>query len=321
MRGRLGLVWLIVLTVAAIGACSTRSAGPSDPASPTPNPSPKPSPTGRVYTVSEAIAARDAGELGSDQITLTGYWSDRSFGHSCGAPPQPQGELELGCHDGEFGISEANEAIGRLTPAGQWIPAESAHLSPWGTEDIGRRLVTLPLADGVPFPPVPIVVVGHFDDPRAADCRPQARQLCRERFVLDEIVSFDPASVPPPTPTPEPTPFPDPPPPAPFGPEACAGDVEYSFVGWTTTAELGTDAQREGHVFAMVTEEQVPLGDWWDEDLEGPLQPSRWWGQRICFTTDVEAAAFPEGPPILFDHVDGTTFREWQDGRREPGSP
>jgi hypothetical protein len=310
----------------AIG-CSAVSVSPDVPsadasASPTPSraPSASPEPTTAIegYTVSEALALRDAAELGSDPIVLVGYWTNRVVPHSCAAPPQPEGEIDVWCHDGESGITEANEAIGRLTNDDRFIPAESAHLTPYVPEAIARVLFGGLMQ--LEFPPVPIVVRGHFDDPRAADCHETRQQSCRERFVIDEILAFEPLSVPPATPPPTPTPFPSPAPAALFGPEMCAGDVEYAFVGWTTTKELNMGFERPGHVFAMVTKDVIPIGSWID-DPNGSGQQFRWWGQRVCVARDIEIGQ-PFNQVIMeFDAVHGTGFREWEDGRHEPGDP
>jgi hypothetical protein len=148
-----------------------------------------------AMTVGEAIARRDSGQLGSTPFVLTGFWTDRSYGHGCPAPLVEPGELELWCHDGEFGITEGAEPILSLTPGFQVVPATGPHLTPWMPESIAQRLVVPPVGD-FSFPPVPIVVVGHFDDPRAADCRPEARELCRDRLVIDSIVLLSPSVVP-----------------------------------------------------------------------------------------------------------------------------
>jgi hypothetical protein len=287
------------------------------PVAPTPTSTPTPGPSGTSLTVSEAIAKRDAGELGSSQITLVGYWTYRGSSHSCAAPRSNPGELEIYCHDGEFGITERDEAVINYTADFRAIPASGPFLTPFITNDLAQRLVLPPVGD-TPFPPVPIVVAGHFDDPRAADCRQEAMDVCRNRFVIDEILSFDPGSVPPPTPSPTPTPFPSPAPAALFGPEMCAGDVDYSFVGWTTTADLHIQFERPGHVYAMVTK-VMPIGDWINDPM-GSGQKFRWWGQKVCLTPDSEIG---NGFNSLIEYgsVRGTGFKEWEDGRHEPGDP
>lgn len=266
-----------------------------------------------AMTVSEVLAARAAGGLQSMSVTVEGYWSDRSVIHSCGAPEGQPGELELYCVDGEFGITELNEPIREYDADFQYTEATSPRLTPYvPNEPAFAPLFNLPFTNGQFYPPVPIIVGGHFDDPRSSDCRAEARQLCADRLVLERVVSFEPDSVPPSTPTPAPTPFPEVTPQALFGPEACSGDVEYSLVGWTTLDELGLDYGPEGPVYAMVTKDVIPMGDW----VEGPYGPGegfRWWGQRICWAQ--------EGQPgmMSFGHVPGTSFKEWRDGRHEPG--
>jgi hypothetical protein len=184
-----------------------------------------------------------------------------------------------------------------------------------GAENLERLLF-----GRLPLPPVPIAVVGHFDDARAADCRVTARQLCRDRFVLDEVLAFDPSSVPPATPTPTPTPFPSPAPSPLFDKEECPGDVDYAFVGWTTTDALNIGTHFDGYVFAMVTADVIPIGEWID-DPNGSGQTFRWWGQRVCYSEDYHIGGPSNDVIMSFTAVDGTGFKEWEDGRQEPGDP
>jgi hypothetical protein len=156
-------------------------------------------------TVGEAIARRDGGQLGSSPFLLTGFWSNRSFGHTCPLSAREPGDLEIWCHDGEFGITEGAEPILTLTPDFDVIPATGPYLTPWMPDAIVEQLVLQPVGD-FSLPPTPIVVVGHFDDPRAADCRLEARQLCRDRLVIDSILSFQPPVAPARNPAAPPTP-------------------------------------------------------------------------------------------------------------------
>lgn len=130
--------------------------------------------------------------------------------------------------------------------------------------------------------------------------------------MLESILVFEPASVPPPTPTPPPTPFPSPAPPGLFPPEQCNGDVPYSFVGWTTTAELDSSADHAGHVWAVVTHDAVPIGDWFEDPNLPRGHFSRALGRRVCLATELQ----PEG--IKYNVLNGTAYREWDDGRRTP---
>ena len=161
-----------------------------------------------VMTVSEALAAHEASGLPDGRVAMHGYWTAYQVMHTCVPPPpgEQPGELELRCNDGEFGITERNEPIwvvdirrGQVT-----YTARGPHLTPWIPNDLPRieELFTLPFINGQWYPPVPIVVVGHFDDERAMDCRLEAQQLCRDRLVIDRIMEFEPGAVPTPGVTP-----------------------------------------------------------------------------------------------------------------------
>jgi len=275
-----------------------------------------------VQSVSELLAARAAGHAPGGPYALRGYWTDRTYGHTC-APPlssdgQP-GELELYCSDGEWGITERNEAIKDLTIQRRanetsigGPPAAGPHLTPLVPAIVEMQpLFALNFVNGQFWPPVPIVVVGHFDDPRAADCRKSARQLCLDRFVIDRVVMFEPDSVPAPTPSPSPTPFPvADPPPALFTDDRCYDGAPKSFTGWILFSELDIGLEGPGHVYAMVTRDVVPIGDWWNNPSY-PAHKTRWWGRGVCYAVDTGSLGFAS--------IEGTTFLEVDDGRHIEG--
>lgn len=216
--------------------------------------------------------------------------------------------------DREFGITELDEHIEVMDQHGYTTPGTGPWLTPFVNGDVAgaQALFSLPYINGQLFTPVPIVVVGHFDDPRAADCRPKARQLCKERFVIDRIVTFDPGSMPTPGPTPTPTPFPfaDPPPP-PYPVDQCVGTNPTSFVGWKTLRELGIERNLPDEVqFIVIARDPIPIGDWFDDPNDGTRY--RLWGQRVCY-----GSQFDEGA-ISFTALPGTAFREYPDGHHEP---
>ena len=275
-----------------------------------------------VMTVSEAIAAHQRGTLPDGRAAIRGFWSVGEMGHMCasaraGAPP---GELEIYCHDGEYGIAERDEPMFVVDQFGYvTYEAKGPHLSPWVSGEVEGvdGLFGLPRINGQQYPPVPIVVVGHFDDPRAAQCRPENHQLCLNRLVIDRIVEFDVGSVPTPGVTPEPTAFPEPPPSALFGPEACAGNVPYSFTGWTTTQALELPFDRPGHVYAMVTRDVILLTDGgWQDDPNGSDHQFQIWGQKICVAEEDPH----DSGAMSFDSVPSSTYVLWDDGARTPGN-
>jgi hypothetical protein len=185
-----------------------------------------------------------------------------------------------------------------------YIPALGPLLQPYVPDDLANIL-----SIDIPNGPTPIVVSGHFDDPGAADCVPEAREACMKRFVLEDVLAYDPAA-----PTLPPaltgTPFPvDSPPVGLFPATECAGDVPYSFVGWTTADALDSTAHFDGYAWAVVTADVVPVGDWYSD----PNARHRFnlpMGRRVCLGFE----AFPDS--IGYAIVKGTGYRIWDDGRR-----
>jgi hypothetical protein len=268
----------------------------------------------RVMSVSEALELRDLG-FSPESVAMRGYWSDRRVLQSCVPSSEVPGELELSCHDGEFGITEVDEPIAVIDRQGRLARAAGPSLTPFVPSKLvgANDLFSLPVVNNQRYPPVPIVVVGHFNDARSSECRTKSRQVCLDRLVVERIVTFDPKVVPTPAPSPTPTPFPSPAPQGlfdPTSPNVCAGDAGYTSVGWTTTEELGLPFHRDGHVWAAVTSGEVPLGDEVVDEASGMTY--RWWGRRICLAE--------EGQPevILYGAVPDTSFREWENGTRTP---
>jgi hypothetical protein len=280
-----------------------------------------------VMTVSQALAAHAARALPGGRAAIQGWWSSGQADHGCAPPPpEPNGEyvlgdLELYCHDGEWGITELDEPMFVVQPNSGLVTyeAKGPHLTPFVPQDLegGPDLFALPRINGQPYAPVPIVVVGHFDDPRAAQCRESARQLCLDRLVLDRIVSFEPDAVATPGVTPSPTPFPSPGPSGLFGADRCAGNVPYSFVGWTTTGDLQLQFDRPGHVWAMVTQDPVLLTDGgFTDDPNGSGHKFEIFARRICIA---EEGAGNEGT-MEFGEVPGSAYVLWDDGLKVPGT-
>lgn len=282
-----GLLWILVPgqgPAAPLGASPT-VAGPEPSSTATRPPSPTPTASASAsardtWTVSEFLSRREAGTLPDGPITLQGYWTDRSFPHSCPAPlPNQAGDLVIWCREGEYGITESDEPILTLLRDGRVVRAVGPWMTPYIDVEEALPLVSQPSINGQPFPPVPIVVVGHVRDPRAEACGSEALQVCRDRFVVDEILVFDPQAVATPAPTLPPTPFPfEDPPPAPFTAALCSGEVPYSFVGWAKLSDFGMDAGDPDAIhYLMVTRDAVDLGE-----PGGPV------GRRACYAREWE---------------------------------
>jgi hypothetical protein len=315
------LVGCSAASPSAGGSAGVPARSPSVPVEAAPAQSPSPTASvaaaARRWIVSELLAAREAGDVHGGPIVLAGFWSTPSGPHSCAAPHGNPGDLEIYCHDGEYGITERNEPVGVLTATFQWVPTDGPMLTPWLPTDLAYQ-VELPWINGQPYPPVPIVVAGHLDDPRAAECRPVARKLCEDRFVVDEILEWDPGAVPTPGVSPTPSPFPfDSPPPSPFTAADCqtpAGrPAAFSHVGWVAVGELALTNPRTFRrhaVYVAIAEDVVPLGEWFM--VEGDTRPSRPMGRLVCIAEE------NDGTVMSFDSVAGSAFRVYQDGSTAP---
>jgi hypothetical protein len=145
-----------------------------------------------LLQVGEVLATRAAGGLRGERIAVVGFWSDGSVPHSCVPPSEPTGDLELYCHDGEWGITERSEPIVVIDNEGAVRRATGPYLTPFVPADVPRadELFRIAHVRMPGFAPAPIVVIGHFDDPRAAQCRPESRQLCLDRLVVERIVQL-----------------------------------------------------------------------------------------------------------------------------------
>jgi hypothetical protein len=150
----------------------------------------------RVLTVAEALAARDSGVTG--RIAVGGWFSMAPM-HSCPAPfgedgvfrePNP---LEIYCHEGDWILAEKPEAVVDVTIVST---GDSTSMTVGGREITGPWLQpVLEIGEGQIFPPgtteqwrpVPVVLVGHFGDPRAATCLEELRVACADRFVADSV--------------------------------------------------------------------------------------------------------------------------------------
>jgi hypothetical protein len=200
----------LLIVAAAIGSLAT-GCGPGVTPAPEPTPgavvkptdvvSPAPALEGlHVYTVSELLAERAAGRISGEQVALRGYWSNYPGVPypSCGVEGDiPPSELEVlvFCADGLWGITEVDEPMTSIDlRSGQVTHAAGAHLTPYVDNAVREVLSNSPgIREDDRFAtvtPVPVELIGHFDDPQAADCRPRAVALCRDRLVIDRLVSF-----------------------------------------------------------------------------------------------------------------------------------
>lgn len=150
----------------------------------------------RVLTVAQALAARDSGVTGPIAI---GGWFSMAPSHPCPAPIGPDGvfrepnPLELYCVVGDWALAEKPEPVVDVTTTGT---GDSTAVSVSGRTIVGpwlqpvleiQQIGIFPPGTTEQWRPVPVVLVGHFGDPRAVTCLPELRVACAERFVAESV--------------------------------------------------------------------------------------------------------------------------------------
>lgn len=137
-----------------------------------------------VLTVRAAMDVRAADDR--RDIAVAG-WFQQPFPMSCPAPAPPSEPfLEGNCSVHFTWLMADPETIVR-------VRADGAE----GSRPVGPAIN--PIFDGPdtdwarPLPPsgdaipTPVVLIGHFDDPRAAGCQPEARRACRDLLVVTAV--------------------------------------------------------------------------------------------------------------------------------------
>lgn len=132
-----------------------------------------------VISVSDAIAVRDSGVDGRE-LAVRGWY--QALPLPCPSmDPGPGSPIQPTCANTVSWLMQNEEDLGpqgSLQPTG---PAIHADLS-------GVTALTTPS-------PADVVVIGHFDDRRAAQCPADAEAACRDEFVVDRICWVDGAEL------------------------------------------------------------------------------------------------------------------------------
>jgi hypothetical protein len=268
-----------------------------------------------VRTVSEVLALREARGLRNQPVAVRGYWSDR-WNPNCASPLERPGALELWCGDGRYGITERPEPI--VDDRG--LTTTGPSLTPFLDESAyGTNLVFDLTHSRWELPPIAIVARGHFDDPRAADCRPEARQRCLDRLVLDRIVSFDLATALASTPALVPVDFgSDEEPPARFDAADCQGIDAVGFVGWASPEALVLPG--DGILYYAAVSKHGLLAMPWTDDPARAGHRARLMDRKMCVGSSNERVGGVEGPRLPM-HYFPSLYLERDDGLIIPIGP
>jgi len=310
--------------------------GPGSEPTPTPSPSASPSPspsasstTFTVYSVSQLLAGRADGTVHGELVGLYGWFSDLRGRPIDPCPTPTIAALELSCLDRRQGLVEAEATVGGVVD-GRWVPTSDPVVHPYWPPGLrsNPRVVAFAQALVDPLTPMTIFVIlnGHFEDTLGAGCPADASPPCADRFVIDDVISFDdPTATPTPAAVGTPFPFDSPPPPPRWmanctRPRAQTGaepgdpvDPGFTSAGWVRKSEvpfefLGSNLLKDV-VYVAIIEGDFPLGNWLEEPV-GSGQRFRWWGTAACVADD--NGLFPTWLP-------GTTYKLFEDGHRVLG--
>lgn len=142
----------------------------------------------RVLSIPEAIAVQAKADA---SVLAVAGWYQQPYPVPCAAPIGPVVPLLDGdCSIGMTWLMRDPEVLVQVT-------RDASSVGGGSHAPVGPAVN--PVFDGVstdwadPLPenggsrPTPVVVIGHFDDPRASGCVPADRQLCLDRFVVTTV--------------------------------------------------------------------------------------------------------------------------------------
>ncbi len=132
-----------------------------------------------VISVDEAIAIRDAGVDGRE-MAVRGWY--QALPLPCPSmDPGPSSPIQPTCANTVSWLMRDREDLGPqgfLQPTGPAVHADLSGVTAFATPA-----------------PADVVVIGHFDDRRAAQCPADAEAACRDEFVVDRICWVDGAEL------------------------------------------------------------------------------------------------------------------------------
>jgi hypothetical protein len=140
---------------------------------------------GDPITVSDALAIRDGSTDTDREILVSGFLSPVPVIY-CALEYGPRNPTRPRCPEDHRWLMEQDEARTLKPPSG---PALHPSFALVPTPEV-------PWPQNAPATPVPVVLLGHFHDRRAALCPETQRDECGQVFLVDRVVSIDRAEEP-----------------------------------------------------------------------------------------------------------------------------
>ena len=148
---------------------------------------------GNPIRVSAALAVRDS-EIDQQEIAVEGFLSPLP-GRRCRADVQPPNPTRLRCPEDEQWLMEDPENLWETTDSyadGTHRPSGAAFNPSFAL--VEDPVVPMPVSDDEA--PVPVVLIGHFNDRRASSCDPSDREACDNTFVVDRVLEVNGTGIP-----------------------------------------------------------------------------------------------------------------------------
>lgn len=147
-----------------------------------------------VLTVEAAIEVQQADD---GRTIAVGGWYQAGLLPSCPAPLEEPALLEGYCSADFTWLMAEPERLFHATagalsggaPTGPSLHPMFLESLPPPTREFPKEGDSIPTA---------VVLVGHFDDPRASDCRDEVRQVCLDRFIVEHVAWVEPGVAQPP---------------------------------------------------------------------------------------------------------------------------
>ncbi|MEW5990961.1 MAG: hypothetical protein AB1736_06400 [Chloroflexota bacterium] len=141
-----------------------------------------------VISIADAIEVQ---RLEADTDVAVSGWYQGSLPIPCPAPEPPVVAILNGdCSIEMTWLMSESESILRIDPNGMSgsSPTSPAIHPVFDGPDTSWARPLPATGDAVP---TPVVFIGHFNDARAAGCRPEDQPLCRERLVVTVVAWAD----------------------------------------------------------------------------------------------------------------------------------